>query len=216
MIVVPVALIVVGAVAFFVLRGGDAGGGIFGGDGGNEAIPTLELRTTKTIAVSTTATSAKKLEAPASAVAKKVTDAMNRLYTAAFLDPANWRDDSYDGVWAMFDQSARASAQQGVDTLTLGSSAGDTYDSVAEPKGKVEVKVLMNEDDQPATAVAIVQFTAIATGKDGTETLVVSEGQYFLNAVSGGWAIYSYSVGRDDHEIIPEPGPSGSPSAVSS
>jgi hypothetical protein len=214
-IVVPAVLVVAGAVAFFALRDG-GGDGIFGGDGGNETIPTLELKTTKATAVSTTTTPAKKLEAPASTVAKKVAGAMNRLYTAAFLDPANWRDDSYDGVWAMFDQSARGSAQRGVDTLTLGSTAGDTYDSVTGPKGKIEVKVLMNEDDQPATAVATVQFTARATGKDGTETLVVSEGQYFLNAVSGGWAIYSFSVRRDDHEIIPKPEPSGSPSVVSS
>ena len=206
-----------GAVAFFVLRGSEGGGGgIFGGGGGNDTIPTLELRITKTIAVSTTATPAKKLKAGASSIAKKVTDAMNRLYTAAFLDPGNWRDNSYDDVWAMFDQGARAAAQQEVEAVTLGSTAGDVYNKVAEPIGKIEVRVLMNENDQPATAVAIVDFTATATGKDGTKTLVVSTGQYFLKEVSGNWAIYSYSVRREDHPIVPTPGPSGSPSTVSS
>lgn len=200
-------LLIAGAIAFLALRGNQPGG-IFGGE--KEKIPKLELTTTKAVAVSTTTTPSKKLKAPASAVAKEVTDAMNALYTAAFLDPGNWRDDSYDNVWAMFDQGARTTAQQEVEVLTLGSKAGGTYDSVGEPMGKVEVKVLMSKDDRPATAVAMVDFTATATGKDRTQTQIVSKGQYFLEEVSGTWTIYSYSVRRKDHTVVPTPGPSGS------
>lgn len=212
MIVVPAVLIVAGAAAFFALRGGRADS-IFGGR--NETIPKLELTTAKAVAVPTTATPSKKLKAPASAVAKDVTDAMDALYTAAFLDPGNWRDGSYEDVWAMFEEGARAAAEKEVQVLTLGAEAGDTYESVGEPMGKVEVKVLMSKNDRPATAVATVVFTATAAGEDGTQTQIVSKGQYFLERVSGAWTIYSYSVRRQDQGIVPTPGPSGGSPAVS-
>jgi hypothetical protein len=213
----PAVIVVLGLVAFLVFRGGDgAGGGIFGG-GPDDTIPTLEFKIAKAAAVPTTQTAAKELSGAADQVATEVAQTMTDLYTAAFLDPGNWRENSYDDVWAMFEGGAQPTAEQSVATLTLGSTAGDVYEQMARPKGKVRVKVLTDADDRPTTAVAIVTFTAHATGKDGTLTLIVSKGQYFLQHGSDGWTIYSFSVGRDDEERVPTPGPSGgTPSAVAS
>jgi hypothetical protein len=163
-----------------------------------------------------TDTKVTELEHVARPVASAVAKTMDSLYTAAFLDPSNWRDGAYDSVWTLFDEQAGTSAQQQEQALTLGTSAGDTFETVGDPKGRVAVKVLMNDQDQPVTAVAIVTFQALGTGKDGTLTRIVSKGQYFLRPGSDGWRVYSFSVSRHDTETVPTPGPSGSPSAVSS
>lgn len=214
--IVPAALVALGVVLFLVLRSGGAGGGILGGGTPDDTIPKLTFHTSKVIAVPVTDKKASELEHVARPVATAVARSMTALYTEAFLDPSNWRDGSYDNVWPLFDERAAAAAQQQGQTLTLGTSAGDTYETVGRPKGKVAVKVLMDEKDLAATAVAIVKFQALATGKDGTLTMIVSKGQYFLRPGSDGWTVYSFSVSRHDEERVPKPGPSGSPSAVSS
>jgi hypothetical protein len=214
--VVPVIVLVVGFLGFLAFRGGGGGAGIFGDHGASDVTPPLELRLTKAAAIPTTDTKADQLSASARDVATQVTQTIHDLYTAAFLDPGNWRDGSYDAVWAMFDEGSRASAEQNVETLTAGTAAGDTFDEIARPGGKVSVKVLTDSKDQPATAVAIVTFVAHASGKDGTFTAIVSQGQYFLKQTPDGWVIYSYSVGRKDHAEVPSPGPSGTPPAVAS
>ncbi|MFB3738181.1 MAG: hypothetical protein ACE14W_04365 [Candidatus Velamenicoccus archaeovorus] len=214
--IVPVALVALGVVLFLVLRGGGATGGILGGGGADETVPKLRFRTSKVIAVPVTDTKADQLEHAARPVAAAVTRTMDALYTEAFLDPANWREGTYDDVWPLFEEGAGSSAQQQEQTLTLGTSAGDAFATVGKPKGKVAVKVLMNDQDRPLTAVAIVTFEALGTGTDGTLTTIVSKGQYFLRPASDGWLVYSFSVSRHDVETVPAPGPSASASAESS
>ena len=142
---------------------------------------------------------------------------MTDLYTEAFLDPANWRDGSYDEVWPLFEEGSQAAAQQDGTTLTLGPSAGGQFEQVGQPVGTLNVRVLLDRANQPVTAVAIVKFKALASAKDGTTMAVVSTGQYFLRSVSDGWLVYAFSVSRDDHEVvIPSPGPSASPTAAAS
>jgi hypothetical protein len=136
---------------------------------------------------------------------------MTELYKEAFLDPANWRDGSYDEVWPVFLDSAVGPAQQDVATLTVGSGGGEAYTKIADPKGRLNVKVLLNDKDQVATAVAIVKFSAVGTRKDGKLTVFHSSGQYFLRPGGDGWQVYSFDVKRDDSVHTP-PSPSGSAS----
>lgn len=213
--IVPAALVVLGAVLFLVLRGGGGAGGILN-LGPDNTIPAFDFKIGKATPISVAKADAKPLASSAKDAAAQVTKTMTTLYTEAFLDPVNWRGGTYDQVWSLFDSSSQAAAQQEGATLTLGTTAGDTFEKVDQPRGKVSVKVLLDEKDQPATAVAIVKFTAVGTNKDGTMTLIVSSGQYFLRPGADGWRIYAFEVSRSDHEKLPKPGPSGSPSAVAS
>jgi len=212
--IVPTALVALGVVLFLLFRGGGGGGGIL--DGGDDTIPAFDFRLTRALPILVTDKKPTQFEATAEDVAGQVSDTMTTLYTEAFLDPANWRDGSYDEVWPLFEDGSQAAAEQDGATLTLGPSAGDRFDKVDQPLGRLSVKVLLDRTNQPATAVAIVTFKALGTAKDGTHILVVSTGQYFLRPLSDGWQVYSFSVSRDDHEVVPSPGPSSSPTAAAS
>ncbi|HZD80201.1 MAG TPA: hypothetical protein VE646_09200 [Actinomycetota bacterium] len=209
------ALVALGLILFLVLRGGSGGGGILG-RAQDDSIPRLRFRLSKVVPVPVTDAKPSELEHAARPAASAVTKTITALYSEAFLDPGNWRGGSYDSVWTLFDDGSRSAAQGEDQTLTLGPSAGDRYETVKQPKGKLSVKVLLDDKEQAATAVAIVRFETVATGKDGTLTTVVSTGQYFLHPGPDGWRIYSFSVGREDEEQAPQPGPSGSPSGGSS
>lgn len=211
--IVAAALVALGLVLFLVLRDGGGVPGVLGG-GEDDTIPAFDFRVARTVPVSVAQSDAKQLAGAAEAVSVPVTDTMTLLYTEAFLDPANWRDGSYEEVWPLFDGGSQAAAQEDGDTLTLGTTAGDRFEKVDRPRGKITVKVLLDEADEPVTAVAIVTFQALATGKDGTDTMIVSIGQYFLRETPEGWLVYSFSVSRDDQANVPKPGPSPTPTAA--
>jgi hypothetical protein len=211
--IVPTALVALGVVLFLLFQGGGDGGLL---DGGDDTIPAFDFRVTRAVPILVTDTKPTQFDASARDVATQVGDTMTTLYTEAFLDPANWRGGSYDEVWPLFEDGSQAAAQQDGTTLTLGPSAGDRFDKVDQPLGTLNVKVLLDRTNQPATAVAIVKFKALGTATDGTSILLVSTGQYFLRPLSDGWRVYSFSVNRDDHEVVPSPGPSSSPTAAAS
>ena len=213
--IVPTALVALGVVLFLLFRGGGGDGGLLGGS--DNTIPAFDFRLTRAVPVLVTHHDPKKFDATARDVGTQVGDTMTDLYTEAFLDPANWRDGSYDEVWPLFEEGSQAAAQQDGTTLTLGPSAGGQFEQVGQPVGTLNVRVLLDRANQPVTAVAIVKFKALASAKNGTTMAVVSTGQYFLRSVSDGWLVYAFSVSRDDHEVvIPSPGPSASPTAAAS
>jgi hypothetical protein len=211
--IVPVVLVVL-AVLAFVLFGGAGGGGGLLGSGQDDEIPAFDFAQGKTSAVSV---SADKKEVPAAAkrAATDITSTLDTLYTEAFLDPANWRDGTYDDVWPLFADAASEAAQQDPSALTVGSGGG-AYTKIAQPKGRVQVKILLNDDEQVATAVAVVRFKAIGTRTDGKETVFRSSGQYFLQPGGDAWQVYSFSVDRDDTVREPPPPSSGAASAAAS
>jgi hypothetical protein len=212
--IAPIALVVIGVLGF-VLFGGGGAGGVLGGDGPDDTIPAFDFRVGKTSAVSVTADK-EKTPKTAQTAAADITSALDALYTEAFLDPANWRDGSYDEVWPVFADSAEGAAQQNATTLTVGAGGANTFEKIADPKGRIQVKVLLNERDEIATAVAIVRFSAVGTRKDGKLTLFRSAGQYFMQPGGDGWQVYSFSVSRDDQIREPKPSASGSPTEVAS
>ena len=213
--IVPTALVVLGVVLFLLFRGGGGDGGLLGG--GDNTIPAFDFRLTKAVPILVTHNKPTKFDAAARDVGAQVSETMTTLYTEAFLDPANWRGGSYDEVWPLFEEGSQAAAQQDGMTLTLGPSAGDQFDRDDQPVGTLNVKVLLDRENQPATAVAIVKFKALAGAKDGTTTAVVSTGQYFLRSASDGWLVYAFSVSRGDHEVVvPSPGASASATGASS
>lgn len=208
-------LVAGGAIALFALKGGSVPG-IFGG-GPDNSTPAFDFRAGKTIAISTSENvRAKDLQTAADQTATEATPVIDALFTQAFLNPDNWRNGSFDSAFEAFDDAARTSAENQIETVTLGTSAGDTYDTVSPGKSKLWFRVLFDADSKPKTVVAVVRFHALGKRTDGTYTDITEHAQFFMHDTGGGWKIFSFKVGRTDHETTPPPGPSGSPSASAS
>jgi hypothetical protein len=212
-LIVPVVLVAIG-VAILLTRGG--GGPIIGG--GDEPAPPFDFIVKPAAAIPTAPDADEAaLSASADEVAQEITPMIDDLYTNAYLDPSNWRHDDYEEVFTAFAPDAAATAEQSVETLTLGATAGDVFDTVDPGKSKLTYQVLFDPDGAPESAVVSVIFRATAERKNGTFLAIVSEGEFFLRQVEGqgeGWTITAFDVTRDDHEKEPpSPSASASPSA---
>lgn len=219
LLLVPVVLVAVAVVLILVLKGGDGGGILnIGGDEPDDTIPPFEFRLSKTGVVATVENAdVAAMQTQAGAVAEELTPLLDDLYTNAFLDPTNWREGDYEEVFTIFAPDALASVQQGVETLTLGATAGDVYERVTPLRGSLQFRVLFDQEGAPDTVVVEVRFTALGQRQDGTYTAIVSTGELFLTD-EGGWKVTAFDVSRADHETRPptSPTPSGSASATSS
>ncbi len=213
LLIVPVVLVAIGVAILLALRGG-AGRGIGGGD---EPAPPFDFIVKPARAIPTASDADKAaLSASADEVAQEITPTIDDLYTNAYLDPSNWRHDDYEEVFTAFAPHAAATAEQSVETLTLGATAGDVFDTVDPGKSKLSYQVLFDPNGEPETAVVSVIFRATAKRKNGTYLAIVSEGEFFLRQIDG-WKITAFDVTRDDHETQPpSPSPSPSPSASTS
>ena len=211
LLIVPIVLVAIGVAILLALRGGAVP--IIGG--GDEPAPPFDFIVKPATAISTAPDADEAaLSASADQVAQGITPAIDDLYTNAFLDPSNWGHDDYNEVFETFASDAAATAEQSVETLTLGATAGDVFKTVDPGKSKLSYQVLFDPDGAPETAVVTVIFRATAERKDGTYLAIVSEGEFFLRQVDGqeGWKITAFDVTRDDHETQP-PSPSASTSA---
>jgi hypothetical protein len=211
LLIVPVVLVAIGVAILLALRGG--GGPIIGG--GDEPAPPFDFIVKPATAIPTAPDADETaLSASADEVAQEITPTIDDMYTKAFLDPSNWRHDDYEEVFATFAPHAAATAEQSVETLTLGATAGDVFDTVDPGKSKLSYEVLFDPDGAPETAVVSVIFRATAERKAGTYLAIVSEGEFFLRQIEGqeSWMITAFDVTRDDHETHP-PSPSASTSA---
>jgi len=204
-------LVLAGVGLFLVLgRGGGGGIPILGG-GRSDEVPAFDFVVRKARAVPTAeGADAKSLTKDADAVAKELTPILDDLFTTAFLDPGAWGDGDYAAVWERFTADARPSAEQSVETLTLGASAGDVYESVTPKRGVLSYEVLFDADGAPASVVATFSFSALGARTDGTYTAIVSSGQLFLGN-PGDWRITAFEVRRDDRTARPPVSPTPSP-----
>jgi hypothetical protein len=214
LLIAPVVLVAIGVAILLALRGG--GGPIIGG--GDEPAPPFDFIVKPATAIPTTPDADEAaLSASADEVAQEITPMIDDLYTNAYLDPSNWRHDDYEEVFTAFAPDAAATAEQSVETLTLGATAGDVFDTVDPGKSKLTYQVLFDPDRAPESAVVSVIFRATAERKNGTFLAIVSEGDFFLRQIEGqgeGWTITAFDVTRDDHEKEPpSPSASVSPSA---
>jgi hypothetical protein len=212
LLIVPVVLVAIGVAILLALRGG--AGPIIGG--GDEPPPPFDFIVKPARAIPTASDADKAaLSASADEVAQEITPTIDDLYTNAYLDPSNWRHDDYEEIFTAFAPHATATAEQSVETLTLGATAGDVFDTVDPGKSKLSYQVLFDPNGEPETAVVSVIFRATAERKNGTYLAIVSEGEFFLRQLDGqeeGWKITAFDVTRDDHETQP-PSPSASTSA---
>jgi hypothetical protein len=214
LILVPIVLVVAAAALILTLGGGGDGVlGIVGGDDASDEVPAFDFRLGNTAVVPVVAgTDTDTLKAEARTVSEQVAAVVDDLYTNAFLDPTNWREGDYEEIVDLFADEARASAEQGVETLTLGASAGDVYASVAPERGGLTFSVLFDREGAPHTVVVEVRFTALGERQDGTYTAIVSDGTFFLRDLDG-WRVTAFDIERADREArAPAPAPSSTAS----
>ena len=208
LLIVPVVIVAIGVGILLLLSGGDVP--IIGGD--EEVTPPFDFIVKGADAVATVSDPDEAaLDASAEQVAAEITPTIDDLFTNAYLDPSNWKHDEYEEVFATFAPDALGTAEQSVETLTLGATAGDVFDTVDPGKSKLSYQVLFDPDGAPETAVVTVIFRATGERKDGTYLAIVSEGEFFLQQLDG-WKITAFDVTRDDRETQP-PSPSASSSS---
>jgi hypothetical protein len=195
-----VAVLAIATIAFFVFSGGGEAA-----DGGDTEAPSTEtpkfsFEIEDTHAVSTVEVETKDLRGPAKQAAHEAADALHRLYAVGYLDPANWREGSYDAVLSSFDGAARDVAETELDSLTAGPEAGTRFDDIQPGRSKVSVTVLFDDDDAPAAVEANATFSAKATGTDAGRTNILSQGRYFLELTGARWTIAAFEVDRREKE----------------
>jgi hypothetical protein len=216
LVLAPVVLVAAGVVALLVLGGGGDGplGGIIGGgDDVSDATPPFEFRVGRTGVVATVADAdVAALKTEAEALVPDIVPVLDDLYTNAFLDPTNWRENDYEEIGPLFSDEAASSVPSNLETLTLGTTAGDVFDTVTPEQGKLGFRVLFDQEGNPHTVVARVRFEALGARQDGTYVSIVSIGELFLRNVDG-WRVTAYDVRRADGEAEPPPSPSPSGSA---
>jgi hypothetical protein len=211
------ALVVVAlvGVVIFSLSSGGAGplGDIVGDD--TPETPEFAFETGKLKPVETaTEPDHKAAVAAAGAPAEAVTRRLDDLYTAAFLDPGNWMDGSYDDVLDFFARGAGDAAEEQLDVLTAGPDAGDAFDTIEPMPSTLKLHVLLDPEGVPRAVEGSARFVARAAGTAG-QVRLVSKGQFVLEKADGEWLVVSFSVQRSDEEREPKPG-SSSPGASES
>jgi hypothetical protein len=208
--VVVVALVVGGIVVF----GGADDVQTKTSTGGTQVAPStpnFDFKTAKAVAIPTGTQTPKKLKAAATGASRQAVLVLDAVYTEGFLDPNSWNDASYGDVWAQFRKDAATEAESHVDTLTAGSTAGDSYSTIEPAKATIRPRVLMDPKGQPLSVLAIVYFSAKGMHEDGSYTLFRSTGQYFLQKDGSDWKITSFQVSRKDaKKAAPSPTSSGS------
>lgn len=205
-------LIVGGAAAYFFLGGSDSDDDATPSDNKPEVSTetpefAFDMRQFDVISSSTDVKADHEANQPA---AEDVTEVMNAYYRAAFLDPNNWREGTYDSAWAAFEKAAVADAKAQADVITLGDGYTDAESVMPKPSTD-SVKILLNPGGKPETAVAQVTFGALVTKPGGEQVTVSNLGQFFLRPVEGkDWKIYAFRVDRQDQpgdQVVGSPSP---------
>ena len=210
--IVAIVGVVLAAIALFLIFGGKGANPIASIINPSPPPPTFAFDTVNTGAEATVAQMDKtKLEHAAKAITPDVEKVVTQLFQDGYVDPGGWGDaGSIDGL---FTDDAAKQVEPNVDTLTLGTNAGDTFTGLTPEKSVLKVTGLMDGNGQPVRAMATVWFNGTATGSDGTYTDVAVTGTIFLVPDGNGWKIEAFNLRRSE-----EPGkaPKASASAATS
>ena len=199
------------AVVVLSLSGGDGPLGVIVGNDTPET-PEFAFDATKPKPVETaTKPDHQKAVAAAQAPAEAVTQQLDDLYTAAFLDPGNWMDGAYDDVLGLFADGARDAAEAQLDVLTAGPEAAEAFETIRPMPSTLKVHVLFDPEGVAQSVEGSVRFVARGTGAEG-QVMLVSKGQFILEKSDGDWLVVSFSVQRSDEEREPKPTASTTPS----
>jgi hypothetical protein len=123
--------------------------------------------------------------------AEEIRETISLMYTAGFVDPAQWHA-GFPGVLDAFAPGSRKLAREDLNQLTLGGSARSLI-SVTPTDARIVVRFLPDRKRRPVAAVADMRFNAIGSG-DGFEVPIRHEGDYLMRRLDGRWLIVGYEV----------------------
>jgi hypothetical protein len=176
-----------------VRSGGSPSGDV---DVAGSATPSFSFRTTRRAIVPTSGPIGRRERQAGKRASATAAALLTDLYTEAFLDPANWREASYDEAFAMFADGARRQARAREAVLTAGADAASRFDEILPRGGTLTTRVLLDRGGKPALIVGGVRFAAQGLGEDaGT---MRSEGEFLFRRRDGEWKIVSFLVTRRD------------------
>lgn len=150
-----------------------------------------------------------KLEKVAKQTAPTIEKATTGFLQAGYVNPDGWGDSgSIDGF---FTDDAKAQVDANIDTLTLGKSASDQFDTFTPSKGNtIKVTALVDGNLNVVNAAAEFTFKGTAANSDGTSSKVTVTGTLFFVPDGSDWKIESFHINRVEQ---PHKAPSASASA---
>jgi hypothetical protein len=206
-IIVGVVAAVVVLVAIFLLTRGN-GIGPFGGDSTPPGKVDFKLKGSTFVPTQLQGDKNAQQDA-AKVTANDVRKQLDVLFDTAYVNPDTWGDTGK--IKDLFTGGAKDQLDGDVKTLTLGSNAGDTYQSVDPRTSTVKVRVLTDARGNAIRASGALTFTALATHTDGTYSAVAVTGTVIFVQDGGTWKIEAYNLSRSE-KPAKAPAPSGSTS----
>ena len=152
----------------------------------------------------------KKQEKAGKSITPAVQAVVTDLLQKGYVDPATWGDA--DAIKDSFAGSAVDQVEPNIDTLTLGTNAGDTYESLNPTSSRLKVVALTDGNAAATRAMADFDFTGKATLSDGTYAKVTVTGTLFLVPDGDTWKIESFHMRREIQPKAPKASASASTS----
>jgi hypothetical protein len=129
------------------------------------------------------------------AITPDVQAVVTQLLQTGYVDPDTWGDAG--AIDDLFTGPAKDQVEPNVDTLTLGTTASDTYESLNPASSHIKVVALTNGDANATRAMADFDFSSKAALQDGTFAKVTVTGTLFLVPDGETWKIESFHVDRE-------------------
>lgn len=114
------------------------------------------------------------------------------LYSAAFVDPEEWRGGRFPRVPGFFAAETRRQARKDLQDLTLGRAARH-LDAVRPRRARLHLRFLMDRGRRPVSAVASVAFSGTGLA-EGVRVPIEHRGRYVLRRAKAGWRVAAYEV----------------------
>jgi len=128
------------------------------------------------------------------ATAEEIRETLDALYVAGFIDPDEWEGGTFPAVIELFGPGTQERAEADLQALSLGDSFSEIR-SVEPALGTMSVRVLLDAEQRPVSAVAITRFVADGSDRSGQALLVRHRGSYYLAPDEDGrWVIVGYDV----------------------
>jgi hypothetical protein len=197
---IVVALVVIGGVWFLFGRGKDSPlGSIIGPP--PPPVPTFHFTNVvpKYEALQSHLAKAK-LEKAAKHATPTIEKATTEFLQAGYVNPDGWGDSG--SINDFFTDDAKSQVDANVDTLTLGKSASDQFDTFTPNKkgNTIKVTALIDGNLNVTRAAAEFTFKGTAANSDGTTSKVTVTGTlFFVPDGNGDWKIESFHINREEN-----------------